>query len=70
MMTHEPEYLSARGAARKLGIPYQWLLDEAKRGAIPHLRAKRMILFNLETVRDHLRERELAAIGGEVRNAG
>jgi hypothetical protein len=38
-------------------VPIKWLRDEATLGRIPHVRAGRVMLFNLETVERLLLER-------------
>lgn len=43
--------------ARRLRVPIKWLRDEATLGRIPHVRAGRVMLFNLETVERLLLER-------------
>jgi hypothetical protein len=43
--------------ARLLGVSIRWLRSEAERGAIPHLRADRGMLFDRITVEGLLAER-------------
>ena len=48
---NEPQKLLPVGpAARKLRVPVMWLRNEAEAGRVPHLRAGKQFLFNLEVV--------------------
>ena len=50
---------------RKRGVPPHWLRDEIAAGRIPHLRAGRACLFDVDAVEQHLLER---ARRGEARS--
>ena len=43
--------------ARRLGVSVNWLRAEAERGALPHVKADRGLLFDCDTVEQLLRER-------------
>lgn len=49
-------------AAFRVGVPKAWLRQEAEAGRIPHLRAGRTIMFNIETVEKALLERASKAV--------
>jgi hypothetical protein len=51
--------------ARRLRVPVRWLRAEADAGRLPHIRAERQFLFDLETVEGLLLAR---ARGREVSN--
>jgi excisionase family DNA binding protein len=40
--------LDATGAAELLGVPKSWVLDQARRDAIPHVRLGRYVRFDPE----------------------
>ena len=50
-------FVSLQCAAARLGVPTAWLREEAQANQVPHLRAGRRILFNIETVERALIER-------------
>jgi hypothetical protein len=43
--------------ARRLGVPANWLRAEAEAGRVPHLKAGRRVLLNLDVVCNLLAER-------------
>ena len=54
-MEHTPRKLvNAHTVARLLRVPATWILAETKSGRLPHLRAGKRLLFDVEAV-----EREL-----------
>lgn len=53
--------------ARCVRVPVSWIRTEAAAGRLPHLKAGKQLLFDLDTVRRILRER--AAEEGVVRRA-
>ena len=55
-MTKET-YINLRRAASRLGVPMNWLREEARAGRIPSLRVSRRLMFNLEEVEAALRAR-------------
>ena len=59
--------------ARLLGVSTAWLRGEAERGALPHVKADRGMLFDRETVERRLSERAkvegLAAVRSESASA-
>jgi hypothetical protein len=58
MLTDTPPRLIPLGpCARRLRVPSTWLRQEAEAGRVPHLRAGKAILFDLETVERVLLER-------------
>jgi excisionase family DNA binding protein len=54
----KPATLKARLAAEYLGISYWKLLDMAKKGEIPHIRAGKLVLFRQATLDRWLAEQE------------
>ncbi len=50
--------LTGHEAAEYLGISYWLILELAKRGEIPHIRAGRLVLFRTETLDRWLAEQE------------
>ena len=46
----EPHLLDAGEAAELLAIPTSWLLAEARRARVPHVRLGRYVRFNRETL--------------------
>jgi hypothetical protein len=46
--------LTARGIARRFGIPVTWIMVEAEAGRLPHLCIGRLRLFNTKAVRQAL----------------
>ena len=58
METHMPEtFVPVSTAAIPLGVPSAWLKREVQAGRLPHLRAGRRVLVNVEAVRRALLER-------------
>ena len=57
MMTEHPRPLPIARVARMLRVPVKWLRAEAEAGRIPHLRAGRAMLCDLETVERILLQR-------------
>ena len=53
----KPTLLPLGPTAQQLGVPATWLRQEAERGSIPHLKAGKRLLFDLETVARLLSER-------------
>ncbi len=49
-------FMCFRRVAYRLGVPMAWLEREAKAGRIPHIKAGRSILMNVEQVERTLRE--------------
>jgi excisionase family DNA binding protein len=45
-----PHLLDANDAAELLGVPATWLLAEARRARVPHVRLGRYVRFNRETL--------------------
>ena len=65
-------FVSLHAVATALGVPAAWLKAEAAAPRIPHLRAGRRWLFNLQLVEQVLLERAEAGRqnrGGVIRNA-
>jgi excisionase family DNA binding protein len=70
--------LNAREAGELLGVPASWLLAEARRARVPHVRLGRYVRFNRETLlawvagheRGPVTSRKLAATSPAVRVAG
>jgi hypothetical protein len=52
-----PKLLTLGPTARRLRVPVGWLRDEALAGRVPHLRAGRVLLFDLQTLERVLLER-------------
>ena len=52
-------------AARHLRVPVGWLRGEADAGRIPHLRAGRVILVDLELIRSVLLKRAQGGLEGD-----
>ena len=52
MDTGTPYLLNAQEAADLLGVPATWLLAEARRARVPHVRLGRYVRFNRETLLD------------------
>jgi hypothetical protein len=55
METNE-KLLTTRGIARHFGLPFDWVIAEAKAGRLPHLRAGKRRLFNVDAVLQALLE--------------
>lgn len=53
--------LKATEAAQYLGISYWLILEMAKKGEIPHIRAGRLVLFRRETLDEWMRTQERAS---------
>lgn len=54
--------VTGREAAEYLNISYWLILEMAKRGEIPHVRAGRRVLFRTESLNRWLEERELESV--------
>jgi len=48
--------IDAKAASGLLGVPYTWLLAQAREGRIPHHRLGHYVRFNPEDLRDWLAE--------------
>jgi len=55
-------YLPLEPAASTLGVPRTWLRREADAGRIPCLRIGRRRLFDVESVREALRNRAASSV--------
>jgi len=55
-METKEKLLTTRGIARHFGLPVEWVIAEAKAGRLPHLRAGRQRLFNVDAVLQALLE--------------
>ena len=69
------ELLNLRELAIKLGLPVEWLADQAESGDIPCLRVGTRRRFDLQAVRDALAEQAATATvvdqtGGRAAHAG
>jgi len=62
MRTPERSTLKAREAAAYLGVSYWLLLEMAKRGEVPHIRAGRLVLFRKEALDAWMRQQEQLSI--------
>lgn len=62
MKTPERSTLKAREAAAYLGVSYWLLLEMAKRGEVPHIRAGRLVLFRKEALDDWMRQQEQLSV--------
>jgi excisionase family DNA binding protein len=51
--------IDARAASGLLGVPYTWLLTQAREGRIPHHRLGHYVRFNPEDLKDWLQETKL-----------
>jgi excisionase family DNA binding protein len=51
--------IDAKAASGLLGVPYTWLLAQAREGRIPHHRLGHYVRFNPEDLRDWLQETKL-----------
>lgn len=41
-----PQLVDARAAATQLGVPFSWLLAEARANRVPHVRLGKYVRFN------------------------
>jgi excisionase family DNA binding protein len=62
MRTPERSTLKAREAAAYLGVSYWLLLEMAKRGEVPHIRAGKLVLFRKEALDDWMRQQEQLSV--------
>jgi len=62
MRTPERSTLKAREAAAYLGVSYWLLLEMAKRGEVPHIRAGRLVLFRKEALDAWMRQQEQLSV--------
>jgi len=62
MRTPERSTLKAREAAAYLGVSYWLLLEMAKRGEVPHIRAGKLVLFQKEALDDWMRQQEQLSV--------
>jgi excisionase family DNA binding protein len=62
MRALERSTLKAREAAAYLGVSYWLLLEMAKRGEVPHIRAGRLVLFRKEALDAWMRQQEQLSI--------
>ena len=51
MSNEPPDLVGVAALARRLKIPAAWLKAETAAGRIPHLKAGRRLLFNLDAVK-------------------
>lgn len=54
--------VSAKEAAKKIGVSYWLLLEMAKVGKIPHIRAGKRVLFRIESLERWMDEQEQNSI--------
>jgi hypothetical protein len=66
----EGQFIPLRRAADDLGVPIAWLRKEANAGTLPSLRAGRRLLFDLDAVRESLRDRQRGQANGHRRARG
>ncbi len=52
-----PQLVPLRPLAKRLCLTTTWLKAEAEAGRLPHLRAGRRVLFNVDAVQQHLLHR-------------
>ena len=57
MSNPPPELVTLAVLARRLSLSVAWLKAEAEAGRVPHLKAGRRRLFNVDAVRDCLLKR-------------
>jgi excisionase family DNA binding protein len=62
MRALERSTLKAREAAAYLGVSYWLLLEMAKRGEVPHIRAGKLVLFRKEALDDWMRQQEQLSV--------
>ena len=62
MRALERSTLKAREAAAYLGVSYWLLLEMAKRGEVPHIRAGRLVLFRKEALDAWMRQQEQLSV--------
>lgn len=62
MRALERSTLKAKEAAAYLGVSYWLLLEMAKRGEVPHIRAGRLVLFRKEALDDWMRQQEQLSV--------
>ena len=62
MRALERSTLKAREAAAYLGVSYWLLLEMAKRGEVPHIRAGKLVLFRKEALDDWMRQQERLSV--------
>jgi excisionase family DNA binding protein len=53
-MNQSPTFVHIHRLAHELGLPKKWLLDEAKSGRIPAVKAGRLLRFDVAEVRKAL----------------
>ncbi len=54
--------LTAKEAAKKMGISYWLLLEMVKRGEVPHIRAGKRVLFRMESLETWMDDQERASL--------
>lgn len=59
--------IDAKQASQLLGVPYTWLLAQARANKIPHHKLGHYVRFDPEDLKDWLRERRQGAGQGERR---
>ena len=62
MRALECSTLKAKEAAAYLGVSYWLLLEMAKRGEVPHIRAGKLVLFRKEALDDWMRQQEQLSV--------
>jgi hypothetical protein len=62
------QVLDAEGMEKATGIPATWFLEQARRGALPHLRAGKYVRFRLNEVLEALRADESTRTRGPMLN--
>jgi|LFRM01.1.fsa_nt_gb excisionase family DNA binding protein len=62
MRALERSTLKAKEAAAYLGVSYWLLLEMAKRGEVPHIRAGKLVLFRKEALDDWMRQQEQLSV--------
>lgn len=55
-------HFEGQEAAAYLGVSYWLLLEMAKRGEVPHIRAGKLVLFRKEALDDWMRQQEQLSV--------
>jgi excisionase family DNA binding protein len=58
--------IDAKAASRLLGVPYTWLLAQAREGRIPHHRLGHYVRFNPDDLRTWLQETKATPRDGHI----
>jgi excisionase family DNA binding protein len=59
--THSFALIDAKAASGMLGVPYTWLLAQAREGRIPHHRLGHYVRFDPEDLKEWLQETRIDA---------